>query len=108
MKRIALLLFCNLLASGALAADVLILDNDISPTQQRNLESALGIRVIDRTQLILDIFARRDVVKHWTDIAAAGPADADETGGEWIQRGLDYYAGVSSDCYAALEEWRAR
>lgn len=40
-------------------ADVLIVDNDLSPTQQRNLETALGIRVIDRTQLILDIFARR-------------------------------------------------
>jgi GTP-binding protein HflX len=40
-------------------ADVLILDNDLTPTQQRNLEKAVGIRVIDRTQLILDIFARR-------------------------------------------------
>jgi GTPase len=31
----------------------------LSPTQQRNLEAAVGIKVIDRTQLILDIFARR-------------------------------------------------
>jgi len=43
----------------ATAADVLIVDNDLSPTQQRNLEAATGIKVIDRTQLILDIFARR-------------------------------------------------
>ena len=43
----------------ATAADVLIVDNDLSPTQQRNLEAAVGIKVIDRTQLILDIFARR-------------------------------------------------
>jgi GTP-binding protein HflX len=40
-------------------ADVLIVDNDLTPTQQRNLESATGVRVIDRTQLILDIFAKR-------------------------------------------------
>jgi GTP-binding protein HflX len=43
----------------ALDADVLIVDNDLTPTQQRNLESATGLKVIDRTQLILDIFARR-------------------------------------------------
>jgi GTP-binding protein HflX len=40
-------------------ADVLIVDHELSPTQQRNLESAVHIKVIDRTQLILDIFARR-------------------------------------------------
>jgi GTPase len=43
----------------ALHADVLIVDHELTPTQQRNLESATGIKVIDRTQLILDIFARR-------------------------------------------------
>lgn len=40
-------------------ADVLIADNDLTPTQQRNLENAVGVKVIDRTQLILDIFAKR-------------------------------------------------
>jgi GTP-binding protein HflX len=40
-------------------ADVLIFDHELTPTQQRNLEKAVGIKVIDRTQLILDIFARR-------------------------------------------------
>lgn len=40
-------------------ADLVIFDNDLSPTQQRNLEKALNARVIDRTQLILDIFAGR-------------------------------------------------
>lgn len=39
-------------------ADVAIVDHDMSPTQLRNLENALPCRVIDRTQLILDIFAR--------------------------------------------------
>ena len=40
-------------------ADLVIFDRDLTPTQQRNLEAALKTRVIDRTQLILDIFASR-------------------------------------------------
>jgi GTPase len=40
-------------------ADVLIFDHDLTPTQQRNLEKATDCKVIDRTQLILDIFASR-------------------------------------------------
>ncbi|MHC4403889.1 MAG: GTPase HflX [Planctomycetota bacterium] len=40
-------------------ADVVIFDNDLSPAQTRNLEKALGIKVLDRTELILDIFATR-------------------------------------------------
>ncbi len=40
-------------------AEVVIFDADLSPAQARNLETALGHTVIDRTQLILDIFARR-------------------------------------------------
>jgi GTP-binding protein HflX len=40
-------------------AGVVIFDHDLSPTQQRNLEKALDTKVIDRTQLILDIFASR-------------------------------------------------
>jgi GTPase len=43
----------------ALGADTVIFDRDLSPTQQRNLERQLGCKVVDRTQLILDIFARR-------------------------------------------------
>jgi GTP-binding protein HflX len=39
--------------------DVVIFDHDLSPTQQRNLEKACAAKVIDRTQLILDIFASR-------------------------------------------------
>ena len=42
-----------------LDADLLIVDEDLTPAQQRNLESAFKIRVIDRSQLILDIFAQR-------------------------------------------------
>jgi GTP-binding protein HflX len=45
--------------SEAHHASVLIFDHELTPTQQRNLESATGVKVIDRTQLILDIFARR-------------------------------------------------
>jgi GTP-binding protein HflX len=40
-------------------ADVVLIDYDLSPTQQRNLEKTLDLKVIDRTQLILDIFASR-------------------------------------------------
>src|SRR5581483_3001554 len=39
-------------------ADVVLFDQDLSPTQLRNLENELPTRVVDRTQLILDIFAR--------------------------------------------------
>lgn len=40
-------------------ADVVIFDNDLSPGQTRNLEKATKLKVIDRTELILDIFAGR-------------------------------------------------
>jgi GTPase len=39
-------------------ATVVVFDEDLSPVQSRNLEDALGVKVIDRTQLILDIFAQ--------------------------------------------------
>src|ERR1700758_3701788 len=40
-------------------ASVVIFDRELTPTQQRNLERELEVKVLDRTQLILDIFARR-------------------------------------------------
>lgn len=40
-------------------ADVVIFDDELTPSQQRNLEEALDIKVVDRTGLILDIFSRR-------------------------------------------------
>ena len=42
-------------------AEVLIVDDELDPTQQRALEDALSTRVVDRTQLILDIFAQHAV-----------------------------------------------
>ena len=42
-----------------LDADLVIVDHDLSPSQARNLEKAIGGRVIDRTELIFDIFVRR-------------------------------------------------
>jgi len=45
-------------AAASVSADLLILDHDLSASQQRNIEKAVGTRVVDRTQLILDIFAR--------------------------------------------------
>lgn len=40
-------------------AEVVIFDNDLSPAQVRNLEKALGVKVLDRTEVVLDIFASR-------------------------------------------------
>jgi GTP-binding protein HflX len=45
-------------AAASVDADVLLFDHDLSPSQQRNIEKMIERRVIDRTQLILDIFAR--------------------------------------------------
>ena len=42
-----------------LEADLAIVNAELAPTQQRNLSRVLGVTVIDRTQLILDIFAQR-------------------------------------------------
>lgn len=46
-------------AAGELEADIIIFDHNLSPVQQRSLEDKLQSKVIDRTQLILDIFAQR-------------------------------------------------
>lgn len=44
-------------------ADVVIFDNDLAPGQTRNLEKELNVKVLDRTELILDIFASRAQTK---------------------------------------------
>jgi GTP-binding protein HflX len=44
---------------AATGASVVIFNHELSPAQQRNLERAVGCRVVDRTSLILDIFAQR-------------------------------------------------
>ncbi len=43
----------------ATSADLIVVDTELSPVQQRNLQEITELRVIDRTQLILDIFAQR-------------------------------------------------
>jgi GTP-binding protein HflX len=48
-------------AYGEAEAEVLIVDDELTPPQQRALENALEARVVDRTQLILDIFAQHAV-----------------------------------------------
>lgn len=45
--------------SAAADADVVVFDNDLSPAQARNLEKIVGVKVLDRSELILDIFATR-------------------------------------------------
>ena len=41
--------------------NLVVFDNDLSPAQERNLTEALKVKVLDRTELILDIFAQRAV-----------------------------------------------
>ncbi len=50
-------------AAGELDADVIVLNNELSPAQARNLEKGVNRKVIDRTQLIMDIFAQRAETK---------------------------------------------
>ncbi len=47
------------LAIATYAADSVLFNHPLSPSQERNLEQALGVRVVDRNGLILDIFAQR-------------------------------------------------
>jgi GTP-binding protein HflX len=47
------------LAAQTLGVSLIVFDRDLSPTQVRNLEGQIGIRVVDRTEVILDIFAQR-------------------------------------------------
>ena len=45
-------------AAASAGATLILFDHDLTPSQQRNIEKEVKVRVIDRTQLILDIFAR--------------------------------------------------
>lgn len=47
------------LTAQSLGANLIVFDRDLSPAQVRNLETQIGIRVVDRTEVILDIFAQR-------------------------------------------------
>ncbi|NJK68298.1 MAG: GTPase HflX [Microcoleus sp. CSU_2_2] len=47
------------LTAQTISANLVVFDRDLSPAQIRNLELQLGIRVVDRTEVILDIFAQR-------------------------------------------------
>lgn len=47
------------LAAQTTGANLIVFDRDLSPAQVRNLETQVGIRVVDRTEVILDIFAQR-------------------------------------------------
>lgn len=47
------------LRAHQLGANLIVFNRDISPSQARNLEAEIGIRVVDRTEVILDIFAQR-------------------------------------------------
>ena len=81
--------------AAAADADVVIFDNDLSPGQTRNLEKAIGLKVLDRTELILDIFASRAQTR-------AGPAGR-RTGPARIR---DAAAEADVDAPFAAEEGR--
>jgi GTP-binding protein HflX len=51
-----------LIRSMRLGADMLVFDTELSPAQVRSLSEATDLKVIDRPQLILDIFAQRCTV----------------------------------------------
>jgi GTP-binding protein HflX len=47
------------LSAQTVGANLIVFDRDLSPAQARNLEMQIGVRVVDRTEVILDIFAQR-------------------------------------------------
>ena len=47
------------LTAQTIGANLVVFDRDLSPAQVRNLEAQIGVRVVDRTEVILDIFAQR-------------------------------------------------
>lgn len=47
------------LSAQTLGANLVVFDRDLSPAQVKNLEEQIGVRVVDRTEVILDIFAQR-------------------------------------------------
>lgn len=47
------------LTAQTIGANLIVFDRDLSPAQVRNLEAQIGIRIVDRTEVILDIFAQR-------------------------------------------------
>src|SRR5437870_9339237 len=63
-------------AAASVSADLILFDHDLSPSQQRNIEREVDRRVIDRTQLILDIFARhartRRSEEHTSELQSRG------------------------------------
>ena len=44
--------------------DIVIFDDELTPSQQRNLEKELGVKILDRTKLILEIFSQRAQTAH--------------------------------------------
>ena len=59
VEEIAILCQAPPLAGQARGVDAVVVSCDLKGTQQRNLESDFGVKTLDRTQVILDIFARR-------------------------------------------------
>ena len=79
-------------------AEVLLVDDELDPTQLRTLENALDARVIDRTQLILDIFAQHAVT-------AEGSSRSSSRSSSTTCRGCGACGSTSSAWAAARARW---
>jgi hypothetical protein len=71
------------------------------------LQKLLYINPDPQPREICDLFPVRDVVKRWTTAAAAGVADADDTGGQWLFDALRYYTPVSREIAEALTKLKS-
>ena len=63
------------LQASALDADLAIFDDELTPIETKNLEEILGVKIVDRTTLILDIFARHARAEGGQAAGGAGPAE---------------------------------
>lgn len=75
---------------------------------QPQLQKLLYINPDPPVSPLVDLFAKRDVEKHWAMMARAGISDASEDDGRWLFDGLAYYATRSATLSQALEELRTR
>lgn len=76
--------------------------------EKRAMQKLLYIQPDPKLRALVECPVTRDVEADWLRWAEVGTADADETGGGWIEKGLEFYATVSSRCRAALTQWREK
>ena len=80
-------------SSRRTGADTVICDGELAPSQLRNLEDRLKVKVVDRTALILDIFAQHAKSQGGPGAGRAGPAQLHEAAAPRLGRQLSRQAG---------------